>query len=776
MKNRRIKKGVAFLMLFALTIGIRLWNGAEEVQAYDFAMTGASRAGTVTITPVKGSAQANGFYNLGGYQVTYTIVKDDWTAFDNNFGGYFYIGNQLNASGGCSFGYHHSGGAIWENGAVQLGCLGDGQLVSRCDVSSGSVSCTFRINSLSELPAYIVYAYEPASSAYLHLSEEYGSTYHVWHYQDLRNAGVLEVSWMDISAPSLDVSVTPAGNTVNTAGKVWAKSAVIKASAKDVQAGPGGISIYRNGKVEKEIKNSGAGLIMETAYTVDENGTFQVMAYDKLNNASDYKAAVVNCIDIQAPVIKSLKPETEEICRSVRLTVEAADAGCGLAKQAFSWNDGPWCDEKTMEADHNGSYSVKVRDALGNETSGTVKITNIDNEAPVIKTRQVQKGKTAKVGEILWSTEAEMEVEVSDKASEIKEIKVLADNGKEVLAWKGSKDSKASVTLNVQDLENGIYRVLAVDIPGNRAQEEARILYVDNIAPAISSFETVRTKEGTYRLEVTAKDNEGGCGLAERPYSFDGGKTWQKEPYLTITKNGSYKVMVRDALGLQGTASLKVDSIEEKREEGENKEESPKAEEPPKTEESGQEPLKEETVKSQTPKPAVKEDSKKSGKKGKAEVVDKKTPDISLYRKSVSANELLSEPEKEEVDRIESTDAGAKDVIGRGILIVLILLFTLGALGLLLYLFLLWLHYSCLVFGIEENGGKCRLCRLPVRSRDGEWQVKVPDYKLGTHGTGQYLFVFHPAFVKEESPCAVILFIDGRTLREQLEEEISVSI
>lgn len=768
MKNRKIKKGLALLLMFALIGGIRLWKGAAEVQAYQFTTTGASQAGTVTIEPVKGSTQVNGFYGLGGYQVTYTITKDNWTAFDNNFGGYFYTGNQLNASGGCSFGYHHSDGSIWESGAVQLGSLRDGQLVSRCDVSGGSVSCTFRINSLSELPAYIAYAYEPTSSAYLHLTEEYGSTHHVWYYRELRNVKVSSVSNLDTTAPALTVSVTPAGDTVTVAGKIWAKSAVIKASARDDQARPGGIGIYLKGKLVKESGNSAGGVLMETAYTVDQNGTYQVKAHDKLNNTSDYKDAVVNCIDTQAPVIKSLKPETEELCRSTLLTVEAADAGCGLAELAYSWNDGAWSNENEMEADHNGSYSVRVRDALGNETESKIEVTNIDNEPPVINYQQIQKGKTAKVGEIMWSTEAEMEIEVSDKTSSVKEIRVFGDKDREVLLWKGDKDLKTSVIVKAQNLKSGNYKISATDMLGNKTERNVKVMYVDNLPPVISKFETERTKEGFYRLVVTARDNEGGCGLAERSYSFDGGKTWQREPYLTIGKNGTYKVIVRDALHLQSTASLKADSVEEKQQGGEKGNDSSK-------EESAGDEIKNKE-KNRNHKPAVKEKRKESEIAGKSETADKKMPDISVYRKTVSANETYSGPEEETIDRIEAGDAGEKDAIGRSILIVLGLLFAMGALGLMLYLFLSWLHYSCLVYGIEENGGQSRLCRLPVSSRDGEWQVKVPDHKLGTHGTGQYLFVLHPAFVKEESPCAVIIFIDGRTLREQLEEEISVSI
>ncbi len=63
-----------------------------------------------------------------------------------------------------------------------------------------------------------------------------------------------------------------------------------------------------------------------------------------------------------------------------------------------------------------------------------------------------------------------------------------------------------------------------------------------------------------------------------------------------------------------------------------------------------------------------------------------------------------------------------------------------------------------------------------MKLQDEKWQIRVPDNKLGTHGTGKYLLVFHPAFVKEESPAFVMIFLDKKALREQLEEEISVSI
>lgn len=786
MKKRKAIMHFGKLLLMLFLIGaLWLWKGAVEAEAYDFSMTGAGRGGTVTIEPVLGSIQANGFYSLGGYEVTYTISGAPWNAFDSNLGGYFYMGNQLSVSGGCSFGYHHSGGTIWENGAICLGSMPDGQQITRCDADSGTVSCTFRVNNLEELPAYIAYGYQPAPSAYLHISDEYGDRFHIWYYEELRNTPVSNMSAVDITGPSLNVSAVPVGNTINVKGKLWSQKAAIKAVAKDNQSGPGKIRFLQNGMLLKEQDNNENASSMEGDYQVIQNGVFQVQAYDRLHNESELKNVTVNCIDTQAPVIDSLKTAETEWCRENKITIDAYDAGCGLAELPFSWNNGPWTADQELKVKENGTYTLKVRDALGNQTGKTVEISNIDNKPPVIQFKQKQKGITAVVGGKIWSTEAALEVTALDTGSGIKQIRILDRTGNEIKIWENyENEKKTSVIFEVPDVEIGIYEILAEDMTGNDAKENAELHLIDHDPPVIKRFEQEKADDGSVRVVVLAKDNEGGCGLAQKPYSFDGGKSWQEEPFQSVEQNGVYQVMVRDALDQCSKASLKVDMIRDKKEEakepesGDDKKTVSSNDDSDKKEESGEKDDKNPVVKDEEKQTERGNEVKKSkiASLVKGAVEKSKAFRPSVQREIVSVEETMEKPEENRIKNLEPEKAKKPETVQKGIFAVLLLLFFAGLLGLILYLLLSWLRYSCVVYGIGDRTERIRLCRLPVRRQDEEWQVKVPDRRLGTHGTGKYLFVFHASFVKEEAPGFIMIFLDGKALREQLKDEISVNI
>lgn len=765
----KLKKIKLFFPALLFAAVIWLWKGGVEALAYNYATTGAVQAGTITIEPVNGSSQVNGYYGLGGYQITYSITKDSWKAFDSNFGGYFYIGNLLNAKGGCSFGRHNADGIIWEDGAVQLGSLTDGTLVARCDAVSDTVSCTFRVSSLSELPAYIAYAYQPASSAYLHLSTDYGDQYHVWYYQSFGEAQVLGAPTVDMTGPLLDVVAEPAGTTVNVQGKIWSKKAVLKATAKDEQSRPGGICFYQNNVMLLEKTDSNNATAMEAVYTVDHNGTYEVQAYDKLKNASNLKTATVSCIDTQAPVINDLKAETEDLCKSNKITIAAYDAGCGLAELPFSWNDGPWTADAEFTAEENGVYTVKVRDALGNESSKSITISNIDNKPPVIEFEIKRKGKIVYRDGAVWSTEAALLIRAVDDGSGIDRVMVWDQNGKAVEIWEHTGEAiEKEVFFETENLEKGIYKIIAEDRMGNRAEDDnAECLYVDNTAPVIESLEAVKAEQGNDCIQVTAKDNPGGIGLPEKPYSFDEGKTWQAAPCYQIDQNGVYRVMVRDALGSVSRAEIEVDitgeSVWKNIEETGGEEKHP-ANDDGSGNDNGSNGEKNGGM--------IKTD--KSPEAASAKIMKRPTPPS--VRHSVMAEENMEEAPKSPVMQMQQSESSEKDPVQKALFIILLMLFGAGLLGLVLYLMLSWLHYSCVVYAVGEKQEKSRLCRLPVKQYDGDWQVKVPDSKLGIQGTGKYLFVFRPSFIKEEEPGNVIIIIDGRSLRERLAEEITVSI
>ncbi|MFR9254095.1 MAG: hypothetical protein ACLVJ6_00335 [Merdibacter sp.] len=51
-------------------------------------------------------------------------------------------------------------------------------------------------------------------------------------------------------------------------------------------------------------------------------------------------------------------------------------------------------------------------------------------------------------------------------------------------------------------------------------------------------------------------------GLADEPYSFDEGRSWQCSPTRTVSENGRYTVWVRDRCGNVQTAVIDVSHID----------------------------------------------------------------------------------------------------------------------------------------------------------------------------------------------------------------------
>lgn len=679
------------ILCFALAIAVflvMLWGRVTLVHAYIYAINSASKLGTVTIVPVNGSKSANGYYTLDGYRVTYTIKKDQWTAFFYEAKTGFYMGNNLNATGGCNFGLQDGNGVVSQAGAVQLGSISDGKLVAEADCINNQVSCTFTVNSLSELPAYIGYSYHPAPSAYLHLGAEKGNVYHIWHYQSLAGTPVSNMNQIDMDAPTLQLSSEAVGETVEHNGKTWAKKMNVNIVANDPKSGVQGATVYQGGKTLGQYKNTVQSATYRATHTVIQNGTYEVMAYDKLNNQSKKITIVIDGIDVTAPVIKMLEKDESEFCLENKITIVSEDAQAGLAPLAYSWNSGKWTDSAEFHATENGVYKLTVRDALGNEVEQSVEITNVDNKPPVIE-----------------------------------------------------------------------------------------------------SVKEIESADGKVRLEVQAADQEGGCGLHVRAYSFDGGKNWQSEPYCYVDKNGTYYICVRDALESVADTDAEVTSIKEKELDKPSVPETPtnpKDPDVPDTPGTPQNPDTPDTpeapqnpIASDADDDIEADDDRNNDEQDGAEDKPYRLYLPRLHRDInqdhavvIDAEEYLAKPEIPLQGEILSLQPVQKKPVQKVALAVLMTTFISGLLGFGCYLWLFYLQRSCVLYGLDDKQERVRISRIPIRRLDTEWQVKIPDERLGEHGTGRYLLIFHPAFVKEESPTSVIITIAERSLRELLEEEV----
>ena len=107
---------------------------------------------------------------------------------------------------------------------------------------------------------------------------------------------------------------------------------------------------------------------------------------------------------------------------------------------------------------------------------------------------------------------------------------------------------------------NGNYEVLVKSTTGAVARAGIQIGNIDKEAPAIGDFSCDETKGiRSTTLSVSASDSI--SGLQENPYSFDGGGTWTAANTMSVSKNGTYQVTVRDRAGNQTTASKSVTTL-----------------------------------------------------------------------------------------------------------------------------------------------------------------------------------------------------------------------
>lgn len=706
-------------LTMALSVSLGLVSFGQEVHAESFAKDGAYEAGTVTITPIASGSSVNGYSKIGGYQVNYVLRNVEFTAYDSSNGSDFYVGNNFSRSGGCSFWYAPNGN-VWQEGALQLGVMTDAKSVGSAtvDQSSQSVQVTYQVSSLSELPTYIGFAYQPAGGAYIHRSQSYGHNYHIWYYHGLKNTTVTNTGAFDSTAPSVSASIKAGGKTVTVGGKTWGTKAIVEATAFDAQSRPANLYLYQGASKLKTSSNTANATSLAASWELAQNGTYTVKGDDKLGNTSSNTTVSVDLVDTVAPSIQSFGAATDAatVCKENTLTVLATDAGCGLAALPYKWDDGEWSSDSSFIVKQNGTYQVTVRDALGNETSKSIKIENVDSTAPTIENIQQ---------------------------------KQLAD---------------------------------------------------DKI-----------------RITVTAKDNDGGAGLHNQAYSFDGGKTWQTENYMDVARNDTYEIVVRDAFELSTSKTETVSGIKTKKDDS-NKPGGGDDSNKPGGSDSGDQPGKSDDSGN-----GDEGNSNDSGNKGGGSggtsttstddtsgksnrTKNKKTGSKTESLASISGNDISSTDAGTPTDgdlaafdtnksttstyQLDPIDSDQKDIskqslvkekgfkalskTEKAILGVLAFLTLMGLAGLATYLLLSYLQYTCEIYAVDDKRERIKLGRFPIKTQKDEWTVSLPADKMGTTGTGEYVFVFRPTFVKEEEPCDVILHIDQKKVREKLQEEIVV--
>ena len=110
---------------------------------------------------------------------------------------------------------------------------------------------------------------------------------------------------------------------------------------------------------------------------------------------------------------------------------------------------------------------------------------------------------------------------------------------------------------------NGTYYAWVKDAAGNVTSKQFTISKVDKTAPTISNLTSSNTNwtSGNITLTATASDTESGLYTAS-PYGWNSTTTWTNSYTLNVTKNGTYTVNVRNAIGSINSKSIVISNID----------------------------------------------------------------------------------------------------------------------------------------------------------------------------------------------------------------------
>lgn len=272
---------------------------------------------------------------------------------------------------------------------------------------------------------------------------------------------------------------------------------------------------------------------------ISENGTYTLTVSGDNIQTTGVSISILN-VDSVSPTINSFIADvTIPTSGDVTLSVSATDSS-GLATEPYSWDGATWSSDNTKRITANGTYTVYVRDSVGNVANASISVNNIDRTAPDIS---------------LFANKAEATTE-----NVILNVIATDSSGlaSEPYSWDGTNWGNVDTKTIT---ENGVYKVFVKDALGNVGNASISVSNIDRKGPDI----TLEADEKNYTAEditlsVSATDPS---GLATKPYSWDG-TTWSNSNSKKISENGTYKVYVKDALGNVSNASISVNNIDRK--------------------------------------------------------------------------------------------------------------------------------------------------------------------------------------------------------------------
>lgn len=470
--------------------------------------------------------------------------------------------------------------------------------------------------------------------------------------------------------------------------------------------------------------DGGENWTAENSFLYMQNGTHSILVRDILENQSSYEVSFSN-VDCSPPTIDAVDYDRTKNIRDTVVTVTARDIqpdgseGIGLHEEAYSYDGGQtWTKDNTLPVNKNGTISIVVRDALGNEVSWEEVITNIDCTGP----------------EIIWELDPESwtnkNVELTLKARDLNE------DGSEGIglgdAWYSLDGGNTWSDKEEREYDkNQTLTVIARDKNNNRTSQIIKIRQIDKELPWVSLSMEVMGAGRDMQVKLTAQAWDEYSGLHDEAYSWDKGVTYGTDSTKIVTENGTYQITVRDKAGNWRYDIVEVDVF----------------------------PIIEFPV-------IVKEKAVSETVVEPEEIVEETATEKETVE--VKMQERIQEPETGVMQTIEE-EKGFLDAIAA-------ISIALLAVGLVAFLLLLLMN-TITIYAEDLNGEMQYMGRLWILKKEERMEVKVSYMLLEKCVTTHFLFRLSPLFVlshKEKDIC--FLFPEDICLIKQAEREIEISL
>lgn len=291
------------------------------------------------------------------------------------------------------------------------------------------------------------------------------------------------------------------------------------------------------------------GTVGELAVT--ENGTYSCTLSWKDNGIAKTETLTytVTDYDTEPPLITALTADkTSWTNQNITLTVMATD---NYGVTGYRIDNGEWGTSNKLTVTKNGTYTVYVKDAMGNVSEGkTITITNIDKTVPVITIDPITSD---------WTKE---DITVTFSAT---------DNSNDTIYYAVSEsgsltaaqitDTKSSYTVS----KNGTYYVYAKDKAGNIAKKIFNVSSIDKEAPVIviDSFDSAWTNKNI-QITFSATDNSDDTikYAVSKSSTLTTAEVNGMETSYTVTANGTYYVYAKDLAGNIAKKAVTVSNID----------------------------------------------------------------------------------------------------------------------------------------------------------------------------------------------------------------------